>query len=82
MTVKDRFVLSALVRGLRFCVQVEESYSHQKTTNEAQQLDNAFNRTICQRINLLELDAEFLESITESVKNQQASISTIGTMQD
>ncbi|KAL9112423.1 MAG: hypothetical protein Q9227_003265 [Pyrenula ochraceoflavens] len=82
MTVKDRFILSALMKAMDLCRQVDEYYLHENTSNDARQLSNAFQWHVRQRTDLLDLDVQFLESISASVANQQASISTIINMQD
>ena len=82
MSIKDKFVLSALSKVMDFCPQVEKSFSDEEPTKETTQLSKTFHWHVCQQVDLLELDIRFLESISDSVTNQQASISAIINMQD
>jgi hypothetical protein len=81
-SVKDKYVLSTLKKIMEFSLEVEEYFSQENPTFEARQLKRTFHWHINQRIHLIDIDISFLESITDSVSNQIASISAIINMQD
>ena len=76
ITVKSRFVLSALIKVMEFCLQVEEYYSDENTTNEAKQLSKIFHWHARQRLNLLELDVRDLWCLVK-MRNEMMSCPAI-----